>query len=347
MKSLILIALLLGGLTMPIMAQEITAPQAPDQVQDLMPEETESFGQGVLYILKNAMQDLRPEIANASNICMAILAVMVLMSVLSHFPGATKEIIEFAGTIAVSCLLLSNANTLITNGRETVSRLSEYGKLLLGVMATALASQGGVTSSAALYTGTAVFDAVLCGLISKALVPLIYVFLALAIVAAAMEEDLLKRLRDFIKWLLSWCLKTVLYIFTGYITITGVVSGTTDQAALKAAKLTISGAVPVVGGILSDASEAVLVSAGVVKNAVGIYGLLAVTAIVVGPFLQIGIQYLLLKLTAGICGVIAGKKNVQLVEDFSFAMGVLLAMTGAMSLMLLISMVCFMKGMGV
>ena len=74
-------------------------------------------------------------------------------------------------------------------------------------------------------------------------------------------------------------MKIVLYAFTGYIGFTGVVSGTTDAMAMKAAKLTISGAVPVVGGILSDASEAVLVSAGIMKNAAGVYGILAVLAI--------------------------------------------------------------------
>jgi stage III sporulation protein AE len=188
------------------------------------------------------------------------------------------------------------------------------------------------------------FDALLCGLISGILVPMIYLYLALCIGYAAIGEDLLKRLRDFFKWLISWSLKTTMYIFTGYITITGVVCGTTDQAALKAAKLTISGAVPVVGGILSDASEAVLVSAGVVKNAVGVYGLIAVTAIAAGPFLRIGIQYLLLKLTAAVCAVFGSKNSSELVNDFSTAMGFGLAMTGAVCLILLISVVCFMKG---
>lgn len=347
MKKLILVILLFWGLALPVHAEELTAPSAPDSAQDLMPPDTESFGEGLLYVLKSAVANLQPEIAAGCGICLSVMAVILLTSMLNSFPGKTKGVTELAGTVAVACLLLTNANTLIGDGIGTVTELSEYGKLLLPVMATALAAQGGVTASAAIYTGTAIFDAVLCSLISKLLVPMIYIFLALSIGTSAVGEDVLKRLRDFVKWLVSWCLKTVMYIFTGYITITGVVSGTTDQAALKAAKLTISGAVPVVGGILSDASEAVLVSAGVVKNAVGVYGLVAVAAIAMGPFLRIGVQYLLLKLTAAVCGVFGNKKTTALVADFSSAMGILLAMTGAVCLILLISMVCFMKGVGV
>ncbi|MBE6974610.1 MAG: hypothetical protein E7436_03870 [Ruminococcaceae bacterium] len=106
----------------------------------------------------------------------------------------------------------------------------------------------------------------------------------------------------------------------------------------------MSGAVPVVGGILSDASEAVLVGAGVMKNAVGIYGTVALIALWIAPFLRIGIQYLLLKLTAALCAVVDSKAINDLVTSFSGAMGLLLAMTGSVCVLLLISMVCFMKG---
>jgi len=138
----------------------------------------------------------------------------------------------------------------------------------------------------------------------------------------------------------------MLYIFTGYISITGIVSGSADAAAVKAVKIAISGIVPVVGNIISDASESILVSAGLMKNTVGIYGFLAVTAVWIGPFLQIGTQYILLKLTAAVSSVITGKNGSVLVRDLSGVMGFLLAMTGAVCLMLLISIVCFMKGVG-
>lgn len=344
MKKLILILMLFFGMAIPAQAEDLTAPSAPNHAQDLMPVETESFGEGLLYVVKSAIGTLQPEIAAGCGVCLCVIAVMMLTSLMAGFPGMTKNVTELAGSVAVACLLLGSANTLIHDAADTVTELSEYGKLLLPVMTAAMAAQGGVTSSAAIYTGTAIFDAVLCSLISRILVPMIYIFLALAIASSAIGEDLLKKLRDFLKWLVSWCLKTVLYVFTGYITVTGVVSGSADQTALKATKLAISGAVPVVGGILSDASEAVLVSAGAIKSAAGVYGLLAIAAIAIGPFLRIGVQYLLLKLTAAVCGVFGNKQTTELVSDFASAMGLLLAMTGAVCLILLISTVCFMKG---
>lgn len=346
MKRIVLIIILVVAFTIPAQALDITAPAAPPEADELMPVEQESFGEGLWYVFKSAVGVLEPELADACGICLSVIAAVILTSMLHSFPGTSRMSAELVSTVTVACLLLGNTASLIASATDTVTQLSEYGKSLLPVMTAAMAAQGGTTSSAALYMGTALFDALLSSLITSVLIPMVYAYLALSAANSAVGEDLLKKLRDFVKWLITWSLKTILYVFTGYMGVTGVVSGTADQAAVKAAKLTISGAVPIVGGILSDASEAILVGAGVVKNTAGIYGLLAIFAIAVGPFLRIGLQYLLLKLTAAVCGVFADKKTTDLVQDFSGAMGLLLAMTGTVCLMLLISTVCFMKGVG-
>jgi stage III sporulation protein AE len=123
-----------------------------------------------------------------------------------------------------------------------------------------------------------------------------------------------------------------------------LITGGTDKAALKAAKLTISSAIPVVGGIMSDASETILLGAGVVKNAAGVYGIMAVLAILILPFLKVGILFLMLKATAAISGLFPAGKIQEVVQGFSDAMGFLLGMTGTVSLLFLISIVCFLKG---
>lgn len=345
MKKWLIILCLLLLTAVPVSALEIQPPEVPDSAGSLMPAEEKSFGQGLWYVVVTAVQQLRPELAQCATVCLQLIAAVMLLALVRGYEGKSKGIVDLIGVIGVAYLLLEPTGILIDLGADTVQQISQYGKLLLPVMAAALAAQGGTTTSAALYTGTALFDTVLSSLVSSVLIPLVYVFLCVSVVNTAFGEELMARIQKFVKWLITWSLKTILYIFTGYISITGVISGTTDQATLKAAKLTISGVVPVVGNILSDASEALLVSAGVVKNAAGVYGMLALLAIAIGPFLQIGVQYLLLKITAGFCGIIGGGKVSGLMEAFCTAMGFLLAMTGVVCVMQIVSTVCFMKGM--
>ena len=90
MKRLILSIVIFLSLTSPVSAMDFTAPEAPEAAQPYMPEDTESFGEGVWYIIKAAISDLQPSIRQASGICLSMIAAVVLLSVLSGFSKTAK-----------------------------------------------------------------------------------------------------------------------------------------------------------------------------------------------------------------------------------------------------------------
>ena len=102
--------------------------------------------------------------------------------------------------------------------------------------------------------------------------------------------------------------------------------------------------IPVVGGIISDASEAILVSASVLKNSIGIYGMYAFFAICIGPVLKILVHSVVLKIAGSLAGMFSLPEHLGIIDDFSQAMSLLLAATGANCLLLLISTVSFIQG---
>ena len=324
MRKVLLLIMMLGILALPVAASEQTAPEVPKSGESYMPEDPQSFAEGLWYILSRVLQQIKPNILKAVGLCVSLVAASLLTGTFHSFHGGASKTAQLIGTIFVGVILLSPSGTLIHLGVNTVSVLSEYGKLLLPVMTTALAAQGGVSTSAALYAGTTVLCTVLTNFATKFIVPMLYIYLGVSIASCALEESMLGNLKKFVSWAISWSMKGILYIFTGFLGITGVVSGGVDAAAVKATKLAISGSVPVVGGILSDASEAVLVSAGIMKGAAGTYGILAMLAVFAEPFVRIGMQYLLLKLTASVCDLFAPKGASSLIHDYSGAMGMVL-----------------------
>lgn len=333
-------------LALPASAAEYTAPEVPDAGRNLMPSETRHFDRGLSELLKKACFQIRPDLREAVRVGTGAIASTLLISILRTFSGFSKDAVNLSGVVIVSIQLLSSANAMIQLGCDTINELSNYGKLLLPVMASAFAAQGGITSAGALYVGTTVFDTLLGSVISSVFVPMVFILLTVGVAGCALGDETLKKLLDLGKGILTWGLKTALIAYMAYMGITGVISGTTDAVALKATKLTISTVVPVVGGILSDASEAVLVSVGAMKNAAGIYGILAAAAIFLEPFLRISAHYLVLKGTGAICTIIDPKGTGGVLDIFSSAMGLILAMTGVSCLLLLISTVCFLRGVG-
>ena len=344
MRKVFIFLALLAALVMPVSALDLEAPRVPEKASAFMPSEPENLAEALLEMIRDGILYCRRDLKEAVRISVGVIAVVMLLSILRNMTGSCAAYADLVSAVSIALMLFRSSNAMLNLGLDTVAEISGYGKLLLPVLAAALAAQGGVTGSAAIYTAGALFSTAMSALISGFLIPLVYLYMTFAVGNAAIGTEILKRFRDGIKSIMTWTLKTILYIFTGYITITGVISGTTDAAALKAAKLTISSVVPVVGGILSDASETILVSAAAVKNAVGLYGFFAILAIWIGPFLKIGCHYLMLKGLGAICGIFSGKNTTGLIDSFSVAMGHILAMTGSVCLMLLVSTICFMKG---
>ena len=346
MRKLLIGIILAMYFVIPAEAMEIIAPEAPASVMDTMPNHTGSFGKAFQELLQNTINRILPELKSAVQISTGIVYSAMLFSLLQTLAEKLSGVIALAGTAVLAAAIFQNANTMIIYAAEAVREICEYEKLLCPVLTTALAAQGGITASTALCAGTMTFLTFLSMLVSRLMIPMVYVFLVFSVAYSATGEEILKKIGDAEKSFLSWLLKALLIVFTTYMNITGVISGTTDLAALKAAKLSISSVVPVVGSILSDASESVLVSIGMLKNAAGIYGILAILAVFMGPFIKVGIQYLLLKVSAALCSLFTNKNLSTLINDFSTAMGLLLAMVATACILALISTVCFMKGIG-
>lgn len=345
MKIMILILCVIL-LPIPVSALEVEAPQVPQSYIERMPSDTKNLSAGLQELIRDALNSLRPDLREVVHIGVGVLSAVLLVSILETVSSSGNHMTEMIGIVVIAILLLSSTESMIRLAAATVEDIYDYGKLLLPVMTTALAAQGGLTSSGVLYAGTAFFSTILQSALDSFLIPGVFLYLAFCIGSTVTGEQILKRMGDLLKQLLGWTLKMVTIIFTTYLSLTHAVSGTTDAAALKAAKVSMSSFIPVVGGILSDASEAVLVSAGLMKNAAGVYGILAVLAVFLHPFLKIGLHYLILKLTGGVASVFGTSRMTAIIDAFGSAMALLLAMTAASCIMVLISTVCFMKGVG-
>ena len=201
----------------------------------------------------------------------------------------------------------------------------------------ATAASGAVTTATVQQVSTVFFVDLLLRLIRQLLLPLVYLYIGLLTAAACLPENRLGAIAEALKKLVTWVLTTALLVFTIYLSIVRIISGSADSATVKVAKAAISGVVPVVGGIIADASETVLAGAGMLKNTIGVFGMLAILAACAYPFLQLGVQYLLYKLTAYLASVVGAPGLCKLIDGLGGAFGLILGMTGGCALLLLIS----------
>lgn len=305
-------------------------------------EEGIDLGDGLQAILDTGSGQIFGVVRKALRSGVLLLTVVLLCGLAEGMctTADTKvDVVSIVGAMAIAAVAVADANSLIGMGREALERMETFSKLLLPAVTAAVAASGSPGEAAARQLATMLFSDILITLITSLLLPLLYLYMAACVAYTAIGNEGLKRMAGTIKWVVTLILSAVLIIFVGYLTISGAIAGTADAATIKAAKFTMSSVVPVVGGILSDAAETVLASAGILKNAVGVFGMLVVLGMCIAPFLQLGIHYLAYKITAALSATVSGGRIAGLIDQIGGAFGLVLGMTGSCALLLLISMV--------
>lgn len=249
------------------------------------------------------------------------------------------QAVPIAASLAITSVSIADTNSLIGLGQETISKIEAFSKVLFPTVAAAMAASGSPGAAAARQAAAVLFSDILVSLINHFLLPIVYGYIAASVVSAVTGNEGVKRIAAMLKWLVTTILTLVLLAFVGYLTVSGVIAGKADALTIKATKFAVSGMVPVVGGILSDATETILAGAGILKNSIGVFGMLVVLSMCVVPFLQLAVHYLVYKLVAVLSSVIGNSRVVGLIDGIGGAFGLVLGMTGASALVLLISMV--------
>ena len=278
----------------------------------------------------------------------SIVAVALLCGLVSAISeGDVPKYVLLGGVLGVAVVAAGDAGTFISGGQAALQEISDFSHALLPCMTASAAAGGAITSAAAKYAATALFMDIFITAAQSFVLPLIYAYMAAAVAAAAMDSPALESAASLLKWLCTTVMTVIVTAFTLYLTMTGVVTGSADALTAKAAKTALGAALPVVGGIVSDAASAVVAGAGMVRGAVGVFGLGAILCICLVPFLRLGVQYLLYKAAAALSGAFAEKRLATLIGSLGSAFGMMLGMVGSGALMLFFSIFSLIKAVSI
>lgn len=300
-------------------------------VNHLVGRLAEQSKEGVQDVLKHALRS-----------CLVLLTIVLLFGLAEGFGqgvGSSFAILPIAAALAITAVAVSDMFNLVGMGRESMENMQTFSKVLLPSVAAATAAAGAPGAAVAKQLATILFSDCLITLINQLLLPLCFAYIAASVAYAAVGNEGLKRIGNFLKWMVHTMLGAFLLAFIGYLNISGAIAGSADATTIKAAKFTVSNMVPVVGGILSDAAETVLAGASMLRSAIGVFGMFTVLAMCLMPFLHLGAHYLAYKATSALAATVADARTAGLIDAIGSAFGMVLGMTASCAMLLIISMV--------
>lgn len=326
---------------LPEEVEDALSPDAQALLEQLDEESADSgtLSEGAAKLWDNACHLLAAEFRSSLRVMVVLLGAVLLYGVAEgSFQAAEHPLmanfVPLSFVLVITMTAAGDVQTMMGAGTETMEQLDVLSTALLPSLAAAVAASGGIVSAGVRQVATVFFANLLMTLIHSVLLPLVYFYVAASAADAMLPGNPLRRIASGIKRVVTWALTGALVLFTGYLTISGAAATSADALTLQVTRTVISTAVPVVGGIISQASGSVLSGAGLLKNSIGIFGMLATC---LTPFLRLAVQYLLYKITAFLAGTAGNGTLVELIDALGSAFGLMLGMVGSCALLLLIS----------
>ena len=199
---------------------------------------------------------------------------------------------------------------------NTLKSLFQFVTLLLPAYVVTIVFSAGSISALGFYELTLLSVHILQLLFIKMVLPLIQIYVVFLFFNQLTQEDLFSQASEFLKTLLEWILKTTTAILVGLQTIQCLVAPAVDTLKNSTAHRIVK-ALPSVGGLMDSAAETIAGSALVIKNAVGVAGMIVVLLICLLPFLKLGLSVLLFRLLCAMLQPISEKRMVDCIRSFS------------------------------
>lgn len=278
----------------------------------------------------------------------SIMIVIIIHSILKSISEGLEnksigQISYYIQYILIVTLIISNFAEIITMVKDSVINLVSFSNTLIPILITLVLTTGNVVSANLIQPILLFLITFIGNFILNIIIPIVLASTTLGIVSKISDRVQLDKLSKFLKSGSVWILAVILTIFVSVLSIEGSLSSSVDGVTAKTAKVAVSSFIPVVGKILGDAVDTVIGCTSILKNAVGIVGVIVIIGICIKPIIKLLLLMAIYYIGAAICEPIADNKIIKLLEQMEDTFKILLAILCSLSVMLIIGTTLVMK----
>lgn len=321
--------------------------ETPDEAEDFLddneisidnPESASKVGVSdwIDYILKLAKDFL----SSPLKLLGALLLVIVFTSVSTGILNSNSNLLNIISIISVlSCtaILFETISICIESVKSTISNLSLFIMSYVPIFSSVVATCGNTSSGVSYYVLVLFLCEIITFIIDYLLVPFISFSLASSIVES-INPNL--SVNGFSRGLLSaakWTLGLITTVFIGVTSIQSIIGTSVDTVGVKAAKYAASSMIPVVGGAMSDAYSTLMGSLSLIKNSVGVLGIVIILVTALKPVVMVVCIKFSIWISAVISAFFEQNRISSLLRGINNVLSVLLGVVSCFTLIFIIS----------
>lgn len=282
------------------------------------------------------------EISANYKLLVKLITLSVICAVLKNLHhGFEKDNIgRMAHSVVLFVLIiiaLQSFTIALETGKGAINRMVSFVQALMPTVFTLLAAVGGVASvrvfSPLIFIGITAAST----WIKDIILPVIFFISVLSLVNNITDSFHVSQLTHLLRQLCVFLMGLFLSVFLGVMVIQGATAATVDGITIRTAKFASKNFVPIVGGIFSDALDAVVGYSLILKNAVGLIGLLILFLITLFPVVKILSIIFIYRLSAAIIQPVGENTIVKCLNDIGNSLTLIFISVASVAMMFFIA----------
>ncbi len=256
---------------------------------------------------------IKAELSSMVPLMATIIAVAVLSSIINNMRAEVAKksvgnIIHFVMYAFIITLVCFSVMQVVNLTSEVLVKLKTQMDFAFPVLLTLMTAIGSVVSASVYQPGMAILSLGITEFFNVIVLPLFLISFIFSVVSNLSANISLQNFSKTISSCYKWLVGAVFTIFTGFMAIQGITASSYDSISIRATKFAVKSYVPLLGGYLSDGFNMIIGSSVLIKNAVGLAGVLLVFVTIISPIIKILILKFSLQIAGAVLEPIADKR---------------------------------------
>ncbi|HIW57396.1 MAG TPA: stage III sporulation protein AE [Firmicutes bacterium] len=299
------------------------------------------LGFNVTDILNWLIKAFANEVYASVKLLTLVLALAVVSSYLTNLNDSFGKngigvIAHYICIILISSVAVTAFYQVVSSAAMAAENLSVFMRMIVPLMLAALLSSGAIVSASVFEPVLLTIIELSVSLIQNLFIPVVMLLSALSIVNSLSDKFKASRLVTLLENFIKRGLSVLLTVFVAFAGLQSIASSGADGLTIKLTKFASSNLIPVVGGILSESVETIMNCSVVIKNSVGIVGIIIVVFISITPLLKIMASLFVFRVIAAMCEPVSDSKTTACLTCLADSISLVFSMLAAITVMFVI-----------
>nr|WP_304218494.1 stage III sporulation protein AE [Fredinandcohnia onubensis] len=297
-----------------------------------------SLKEWMLGLVKFVFHELIANGKLLSTLIMLMIFSMFLQTLQNSFEKSAVSKVAYAIVYMVLIIIALNSfRVAIMYTEEAIETMINFILALVPLLLALVASSGGI-ASAAFFHPLILFLMNTSGLLIQYIVlPLLFMSALLSIVSTLSEHYKVTQLAQLLRNVSIGIIGVFLTIFLGVISVQGTTTAVADGITIRTAKFITGNFIPVIGRMFTDATDTVISASVILKNTVGIFGVVILLLIAAFPAIKVLSLAIIYKLAAALLQPLGGGPVIACLDIISKSVVYIFAALAIVSLMFFLS----------